>query len=315
MRHIVSTAVFLGATACASAADPQLLNLVMPEAKIVAGVNIAKAKTSPFGQFVLRQMPDNADFAQFVAASGFDPRRDLQEVVMATGAGQKTGLVVARGAFDAAKIAALAVADGKHQASTYNGAQLVTAIDPANLQAFAMFDNGFAAAGDLASVKSAIDRRKGSNPVNPLLASKIALYGAADAWTVSLVPLSDLSAPPQGAPPLPGPLQGVLQGDLLKKITESSGSITFDAPVHINGEFVTGTDQDASALGDVVKFLASMVQTNSGASAVTTLIQSLSVSTQGNVLKLGLAIPEAQLENLFTSSGKKTAVKGRIERL
>ena len=38
------------------AADPQLLNLVMPDAKMLADVNVDQAKASPFGQFVLAQI-------------------------------------------------------------------------------------------------------------------------------------------------------------------------------------------------------------------------------------------------------------------
>ena len=112
-----------------------------------------------FGQFILRQMPEDGDFAKFISASGFDPRRDLQEVLMATATGQKSGLVAARGTFDPQKIAALATADGKHIVSQYNGAQLLVSTEAAS-PALAFFDGNFAVAGDLVSVKAAIDRRK-----------------------------------------------------------------------------------------------------------------------------------------------------------
>jgi hypothetical protein len=308
MRYFSFAAAFLGASSFLFAADPALLNLVMPDAQIVAGVNLAKAKTSPFGQFILRQMPEDSDFAKFINASGFDPRRDLQEVLMATPMDQKNGLVAARGMFDPQKISALATADGKHMVSQYNGAQLLVSTE-AGSPALAFFDGSFAVAGDLVSVKAAVDRRKSHNAINPLLAAKVAMYGAADAWTVSLVPLAGLGQKPN--PTVPGPLNGILQGDLLKKVTESSGGVTFTSPVQVTGELVADTDQDATALGDVVKFLASMIQTSGGeaGSPVATLVQSLNVSTQGNILKLALAIPEAQLEALIQSgshaSGKK----------
>jgi len=304
MRNFSFAAAFLGVSSLLSAADPTLLNLVMPDAQIVAGVNLAKAKTSPFGQFILRQMPEDGDFAKFINASGFDPRRDLQEVLMATATGQKTGLVAARGTFDPQKIAALATADGKHVVSQYNGAQLLVSTE-AGSPALAFFDGTFAVAGDLVSVKAAIDRRKSHNSVSPQLAAKVAMYGAADAWTVSLMPLGGLGQKPNAA--VPGPLNGIFQGDLLKKVSETSGGVTF------TGELVADSDKDATALGDVVKFLASMIQTNGADPAVTTLVQSLDVSTQGNVLKLALAIPEAQLEALIQSGSnagkKKSAVR------
>lgn len=315
MRYIALTAAVLGASSFLSAADPLLLNLVMPDAQIVAGVNVAKAKTSPFGQFLLRQMPEDGDFSKFINASGFDPRRDVQEVLMASVTGQHNGLVAARGQFDAAKIVALATSDGKHAVTAYNGAQLLISTDANSHQALALFDGNFAAAGDVDLVKAAVDRRKFRNAVSPQLAAKIAMYGAADAWTVSLVPLSGLGgkAEGQGA----GPLNGMLQGDLLKNVTETSGSVTFNSPIQVTGELVANSDKDATALGDVVKFLASMIQTGGGeaGASVGTLVQSLNVTTEGKTLKLALAIPEAQLEALIQSSPKQGNRHKTVEKI
>jgi len=310
MRHIAFAAAFLGASSFLLAADPALLNLVMPDAQVVAGVNIAKAKTSSFGQFVLRSLPANSDFDKFVTASGFDPRKDLEEVVMATSGGHKNGLVVARGTFNAAKIAALAAADGKHKVTTYNGAQLITSSDPADQGAMAIWQDtapSLALVGDINTVKSAIDRRKTATALNSVLAAKIAAYSATDAWTVSIVPLSSLRA---GKAELPGnPLNGILQGDLLKKVQETSGGVTFTSPVLVTGEAVADSDQDATALRDVVRLLASMIQTggNTAEAPVATLVKSLEVSAEGKVLKLSISIPEAQLESLFAAAGERKA--------
>ena len=310
MRFIAFAAASLGISSLLSAADPQLLNLVMPDAQVVAGVNVAKAKTSQFGQYILRQIPMGGDFASFVGASGFDPTRDLTEVLMATPSGQKDGLVVAKGAFNASQIAMLVSADGKHSVVTYSGAQLITSTDAAHPEALAFFDGNLAAVGNATMVKAALDRRKSANAVNPQLASKVAMYGAADAWTVSLVPLS-------GAIDIPGagkdanPLQGILQTGLLNKITETSGSVTFNSPVQVAAELVADNNQDAKALGDVLKFLAAMVQVSGDKStaAFASVLQSLTIDTVGNALKLGLSIPEATLEGLIDSAGAQESKK------
>ena len=305
MRYLAFATAVFGASSFLHAADPQLLSLIMPDAQVVAGINVAKAKTSPFGQFVLMQMPTNGDFSNFVSISGFDPRQDLQEVLMATVAGQNNGLVAARGTFNAAKILSLISEDSKQPITTYNGVQLVAFTKDKADSAVAILDQNFAVMGNLSLVKAAIDRRKSPTTISAELAAKVAMYGAADAWTVSLVPLSSL-----GGAKTAGPFDGVLQGDLLKKVNESSGSVTFDSPVHVNGELLTDTPQDATALGDVVKFLASMVQTSGGTgSPVATLVQSLTVSTVGNVLKLALSIPEDQLEALIQSGAKESGKK------
>ena len=50
---------------------------------------------------------EDADFNKFVAATGFDPRRDLTEVIVASVDGQHNGhgLVVAHGTFNVPKLA------------------------------------------------------------------------------------------------------------------------------------------------------------------------------------------------------------------
>ena len=70
----------------AKAADSQLLNLVMPDAKVLAGVNVEQAKTSPMGQYILNQVQaqNNPQLRELAALTGFDPTRDVHEVLVAT---------------------------------------------------------------------------------------------------------------------------------------------------------------------------------------------------------------------------------------
>ena len=86
----------------------------------------------------------------------------------------------------------------------------------------------------------------------------------------------------------------------------------FGAIIQLSAEAVTRTAQDATALADVVRFLASMVQMNTpqaGQAAVTALVQSLNVKADGNTVKVGLAIPEDQFEKVMRSSEhKKTSL-------
>src|SRR5436309_12080829 len=69
----------------ANAADPQLLNLVMPDAKVLAGVNVDQAKVTPFGLYVLGQMQlQDAHLKELTNLTGFDPTRDVHELLVAT---------------------------------------------------------------------------------------------------------------------------------------------------------------------------------------------------------------------------------------
>src|SRR5690348_11738658 len=63
--------------AALAAADPGLLRLVMPDAKVIAGLQVTQTKNSLFGQFVLSHMQvEDETFKKFMAQTGFDPRRD-----------------------------------------------------------------------------------------------------------------------------------------------------------------------------------------------------------------------------------------------
>src|SRR5712692_9547451 len=103
--------------AALAATDPGLLRLIMPDAKVIAGLQVTQTKNSLFGQFVLSHMQvEDETFKKFMAQTGFDPRRDVSEIVMASNWEQATPasrwLVVARGSFNLPSITAAATANG-----------------------------------------------------------------------------------------------------------------------------------------------------------------------------------------------------------
>ena len=65
--------------------DHGLLNLVPPGTQVLAGFQIEQGKTSALGQYLLlRAGTQGPQFQKLMDATGFDPRRDLQEVLVAT---------------------------------------------------------------------------------------------------------------------------------------------------------------------------------------------------------------------------------------
>lgn len=301
VRPLFAAIVFAGLL---SAADPQLMNLLMPNAKVVAGVNVEQARNSPFGQFLIARV-QNGDpgLAKLTAATGFDPRRDLSEVLMATlGQPGQQGLVLARGTFNSSQILSAATAAG-HTVEAYNGVNILTGKDETLTHALAFLGDSVAIAGDLDSVKTAIDRRaNNSSSIDPALAAIIQqLSGAQDAWSVSMVPIAALAN--ENVPNTN--LNGMLNSDVLKAIQQTSGGIKFGAIIQISAQAVANSSQNATALADVIHFLGNMVQLNApaaSAAAITSLVQGLSVQTDGNTVKLALAIPEQQLESLVNSA-------------
>ena len=169
--QLLTTATFLTVfSSVLPAADPTLLNLVGPDAKLLAGVNVEQAKGTLFGQYLLNQMESgNKDMQQLIALTGFDPTRDVREVLVASSGAAETGLALARGNFDAAKIAALASVKGA-VSEAYGGVTILE--DPKQTHGVVFLDSSTAIAGDVASVKGAIDRQKNPQPLSSSVAVK-----------------------------------------------------------------------------------------------------------------------------------------------
>jgi hypothetical protein len=313
------TAVLLSFLSCftlsgtAFAADPQLMNLVMPDAKILAGVNVTTAENSALGQFLLSKFgliggvpPD------FITATGFNPLQDVSEILAATTAdpSHPEGLILARGTFPVDKIGSLLTGKKNWQVTTYGGATLVSATNPKEKQAVAFIGNSIAVAGDLASVQAAIDRSTGANSIDPALALTVnQLSGSEDEWLASSASVGSLlpANAALGAPAAANPAATTIL-PLLKNIQAFSGGVKFGDVVVITGQALTSSPQNASALNAVIKLgivLAGSAGANTAGnqqlSALTQFLQTLQVTTSGSAVDLSLSIPEAQIESLLNT--------------
>src|SRR5262249_29143789 len=89
------------------AADPGLLSLVPAETRVLAGVSVDKLASAPIGQYLLALIDREPDpqLQKIIENTGFDPRRDLHEVlVAASGAPNGAPLILGRGTFDIPRI-------------------------------------------------------------------------------------------------------------------------------------------------------------------------------------------------------------------
>lgn len=294
----------------ANAADSQLLSMVMPDAKVVAGVNVDSAKASPFGRYVLAQLQtNNTDLQQLIAFTGFDPTRDVDEVLVATPSGvggKANGLVLARGTFDPT-LAALAATKGA-LTEIYNG---VTIIESPDQQAgIAFISTARVAAGDIASVKAAIDRQ-GSAPSLPsdVLTQVSKWSGAEDAWVVTTVPLAGLApagtatAGASGGGPMANPMAGVMQ-----QVQQMAGGVKFGASVVGTAAIQADNAADATQLGNTLQFFVNLMQMQSQKNPqMANLAQAFSINATGTTVNVTITLPEAQFQQLFQME-KKAAV-------
>jgi hypothetical protein len=306
MKAQILTATLLTAFSGAlSAADPQLLSLVMPDAKVLAGVNVEQAKGTQFGQFVLNQLQTHdAQMQQLVALTGFDPRRDVSELLVASDgvAGSKTGLALARGNFDIAKITAAATVAGA-ATEVYNGFTILE--DPKNKEAGIVFlDATKVAAGDIAGVKGAIDRLKTPQPLPAAVTVKVNQWSLSqDAWGITTVPPDSLVPAGQATQ---NPMFNVG-----KSVQAAAGGVKFGALVVFSGEAQCDTAQNAKTLGDMIQLLINMAQMQANLDpTAAALIKSVTVTADGSLMKIQASLPQEVLQQLLQQAHNKPGTHG-----
>jgi hypothetical protein len=300
--------------------DTALLALVPPGAKIISGIDFDRARTSEFGQFMTAKMNTTGhDFDQFVHDTGFDPRRDLQQVVFAsTGPGQSGGstrfAVLARGKFDQDHIVATAKTKGVTSQSFQGVALFIDKSQPNGSNAFAFLGEGVGVMGDLETVKQIISSRGTATVLDSALEAEVQRVGTDnDAWFVSSVSggflANHLNAQINGGAASPShdtAASAFPQAQILESVLQSSGGIQFGSDVRVSFDAVTRSPQDATSLADVVRFFASMVQMSRQkdprADIAASAFDNMSLRTEGDAMHLSISFPEKSLEQMVESS-------------
>jgi hypothetical protein len=305
MSRFLLIPVFLlgGALSALASVDSGLLSLVPSGAKIVASVDVTHARNSEFGQYLLSKMQsEDAHFQEMIDQTGFDPRRDLQDIVFETGDPGATGkgsfAILARGNFDAAKIQALATSKGASVVSFSGVDMLVESKKQGQQTAIAFPEVGVAVMADLSTMKQIITNLSSPAVMDADLKSKINVIGNTnDAWFVSLVGGSFLADHAGPAGQQTKALQGVLQ---------SSGGVKLGAMIETTFDATTRSAQDATALSDVIRFLASMVQmqrqNDARAEVLASALDGMTLQTTGATVHVAVTMAEKSLEQLAQSS-------------
>ena len=295
------------------AVDASMLNLLMPDAKVVSGIDIERTRNSPFGEYFLKQVTtQKSHLSMFTEMTGVDPRKDLFEILVAssdTGASLRAGagsVVIVRGAFNPTKIMQMAATHGS--LSSYNGTQVVETGKGANT-AWAGFLGNLLVAGPPASVKSAIDRHRSAGKTDALLISRIqAASSKHDAWFLTTISPGALAGNLTSNPNV----KGAMSGDLVKGIGSLTAGVKFGANVIVSGEATARSDQDAVALVDAMKFFASMAQSNGPKSGPMGLLDAVQMTADGRTVKFSLSTPEQEFEKLFGPGTNRVKSRARV---
>ncbi|HEY4361689.1 MAG TPA: hypothetical protein VGN17_11995 [Bryobacteraceae bacterium] len=326
MNHLRAAIVLvsLAASTAFAAVDPGLLTLVPPDAKAMVGVQVAATTSSVFGQYLFSQIPNDPNISKVTTAIGFDPRRDIQELLVTAGDGSSF-LILGRGHYQPDKMATAAKLAGAVP-SNYRGFEILSGGVNAKVNvgdrpgSLVFLDNSIIAMGDTVSIKALIDRRAGNSVFSGPLAERAKQISATnDIWFASLNPslgiLGGAGAANGQANSAQNPLQNPVQ-TFLQAAVQASGGIKFSATaVTVNAEVLAKTPQDAQSMIDVLRFGASMIQMNrkqgGAASNAASLLDAATFAASGSVAKVSVALPEQQMEQLFmqTRAGSKVATR------
>lgn len=314
------------------AADPELLSMVMPDAKLLAGANAASTRVSPFGQFILAKAATFGPGSQkFTEATGFDPLQDVSEMLVASTGDVSSPhlLFLARGKFNVDKIVgALSANLPDAQVRSYGGATLLSGTNPKinEKQALAFIGNSLAVSGDLATVEAAIDRnitvhgaaQGTTTAIDPALLAQVnQLSSTDDEWLVNSVSMASL-VPPKGAASS-GPAAQALP--ILRNIQSFAGGLKFGTNVQVSGQLLATDAGSATALAAVLKLGVTFASTLAGNNAqlkdLTESLQSLQVTVNDSTVSVSLAIPENQVEAFLNEAWKAQtpALKAQVPSL
>lgn len=304
MRHVLAACLLVAGTSVSTfaAVDQSLLALVPPGTKMIASVDISQARNSQIGQYMLSRMNnEDRSFEELIQQTGFDPRRDLQSFVFASTEPRSDGapskfVVMVRGTFDQSRIRAMAKTKGALTES-YRGVDLFIHQSRRQLTAFAFLDSGVLAMGDVASVEQVLANRGNPIPLDAGLQQLVSSAGANnDAWFASAMPgtyLADHVRQEMNQP---------AAGQALNSILQASGGIQFGDLVRLSFDAVARSAKDAQSVGDLIRFLSSMVQMSRqkgpNAESLASAMDGMDLQIDGNAVHVSVSVPEKTLEQL-----------------
>jgi hypothetical protein len=266
-----------------------MLELIMPDARVVVEINMDRIVSSPMGQAMSPQMK-----AQLVnlrpawqdplsGLSGLDWNHYAQEVIFAGGApaspgAQPPSLVIVRGLLDPAWIESLNAFSGVK--SNYLGVPMLSSGKDSAVVAF--LDGSIAVIGLPADVKAAIRRRGQNTAPSPVLAEGLARYeGQYDVWMVSA-----------GSPTAPAKSPAGASLKWIERLDSFTGGVRLSPDFELSAEMTMRNDKDVADMVDGLRWFADVVQTQERTSLS---IEDLNFKVDGKRISLALQVPEQQV--------------------
>jgi hypothetical protein len=251
--------------------DSALERLVPGDATVLAGVRLDALRATPFYKKWVgeRSVPFLDRWSE---ESGFDPRKDLQEMLVVSDGVQTA--ILARGKFDEK---ALRAAQEGYTLKILNPTTLV--------------------AGRTADVQWIIDQRgRSSGPPSALSQELSTIPAQSQIWLAATGGFGELSK----AMPQSGNASNLAK--VFSMIKSATASVDFANGLKLAASGVCRTDQDAHSLSDAVRGMVALARLNTpaGNSEMLEVYDGIKTEQQQRTVKVTASLSEAQLDELLT---------------
>src|ERR1017187_6575105 len=296
MKLAQSLLVPLLAVRAVPAADAALTDFFPAGTKVVLGINVRKGAESPLAQAGLTQAKAQvqsqaaaADWLKLASLAGFDPLRDIDEVLVATNAeGQNPpSLIVVRGRFDVARLAA--------GARRYLDVPMLGGDQPTD-GVVALLNASTALAGDRPTVLAAIDHLGNGAQIDAALGQRIAgPRSRYDIWGIGDRPEGFVAPTPQAS--------------ALESIDRFQFGVSVSHGLELGAEIHARSPKDAEQLSATLGMVEAMIK----AKQPTAGGAKFDLHRSEGTFKLSMVISEAEvLKAVQTQTGGPTqAIVGK----
>jgi hypothetical protein len=257
-----------GPTTSGGPADPRLLALIPANTRVLAGLRIDELKKTALYQQVMPLVGS-------VERQGFNPQRDVDELLVASD-GEQT-VAIARGRFQRDELAGL-------EQSVYKGVTLYGN----ERGAVGLIDSSVAIAGTTPAVHAAIDQQKsGGQAVPALLVKARGLATPNQIWMVSQGSAGFLRVPRFDS------------AEMVQKMLNSLSSVTFVADfregIYARAEAQSATPADAQFIGNTLRGLIGLgrLSVPRGEAELAKAFDGIAVEQTDRSLALDARIPRA----------------------
>ncbi len=274
-----------------SIADPKidnvLIKMVPPGSTSLVGAHMDAIRQTDLYRRMLaeRKLPD---LDRFAAETGFDPRRDVRELLYVTAPGE-TNVMLARGTFRPNLSSARDLKLVRH--GEYN---IFT--NSERKSGFCILDSSLAAAGDLAGIEAALDEWKSGSHTGaqPLLARVRAASPGAQLWGVSTGVAGFL------ADYMPHASNGIDFSRIFRGLEDTWFEADFSAGLRASVHGRTQTDRDAVNLRDAAKGLIGLgrLSVPENQPELLRVWDGITVTQDGRNLLVSADIPENLMDKL-----------------